>query len=186
MRLDPERTIVLVGLSGAGKSAVGRVLAARLGRPFADLDERIEAEAGASIDALWVAEGEAAFRARERDWIDRLPVELRGHVVAAGGGLFVGEENVSLLCASAVIVWLRARVDTLVHRLGGGAARRPLIKGSDPGARLGELARAREEWYARAHVAVDTDGLALAEAAAAVEQALERAAAAEPRPPWAP
>jgi shikimate kinase len=168
---DPERPIALVGLMGAGKSAVGRLLAAHLGRPFADTDVLIEAEAARSIADLFAGEGEAAFRARERRWIQRIPVELRGHVVALGGGMFVGEENVARIRACAVAVWLRAQVDTLLERLGPAAfGDRPLLGGGDPRTRLAELLAARAPWYEQAHLVVDTDGRDAEAVAAAVAE----------------
>lgn len=169
---DRDRAIALVGLMGAGKSAVGRILAARLGRPFADTDALIEAEAGATIAELWAAEGEEAFRARERRWIEDIPKLLSGHVIALGGGMFVGEENVARLRASTWSVWLRARLATLLARLAGDSTGRPLLTGPDPAARLAELEAARAPWYERAHVVLDTDDGEPAEVAAAVERAL--------------
>jgi len=175
---DSERPIALVGLMGAGKTAVGRLLAARLGRPFADTDALIEAEASCSIADLFAREGEAAFRARERRWVERIPVEMPGHVVALGGGMFVGEENVAQIRASAIAVWLRAQVDTLLERLGPAAAGgRPLLGGGDPRARLAALLADRAPWYGRAHLVIDTDARDAEAVAVAVAAAVAAALA---------
>jgi shikimate kinase len=174
-----ERTVALVGLMGAGKSTVGRVVAARLGRPFADTDALIEAEAGCSIAELFAGEGEAAFRERERRWIGRISSDLRGHVLALGGGMFVGEENVARIRAAALTVWLKAEVDTLLDRLDPAlAAVRPLLGGGDPRVRLAELLAARAPWYGRAHIRVSTDGQDAATVAAEVAAAVAVALAA--------
>ncbi len=178
--LDSGRPIVLVGLMGAGKSVVGERLARRLGRPFADTDLLIEAEAGSTIAEIWRAEGEAAFRARERRWIEELPVRLRGHVVALGGGMFIGEDNVNRLRSSTWSVWLRARVETLAARLAPAAAPRPLLASTDPerppdiAGRLAEFLALRASWYGRAHLVIDTDGLDPEAVALEIERALAR------------
>ncbi len=152
-----ERPIALVGMMGAGKSAVGRLLAARLGRPFADSDELIQAATGRSIAEIFATEGEAAFRARERRFITELPA-YAGHVLALGGGMFVGAENVARIRAAARTVWLRARVETLLSRLVRAEGdERPLVAGGDAGAKLLRLLAARASWYAQADMTVDTD-----------------------------
>jgi shikimate kinase len=177
--------LVLVGMMGAGKSAVGRLLATRLGRPFLDSDDAIAAAAGAgSVRELFAREGEAAFRARERRFIAELSA-YAGHVLALGGGMFAGAENVSAIRAVAFAVWLRARPETLLARLSASdRALRPLLDGdADPArlvARLAALLAERAPWYAQAHATIDTDGLATEDVAALV---LALLAAPAPTPP---
>jgi len=163
-------TVWLVGPMGAGKSTVGRALARRLGRRFVDTDAEIERERGAAVAEIFAREGEAAFRTREREAVARLCAEP---VVAALGGGALAQPGVADAAARAgTLVWLRARPETLLARLGDCAAR-PLLAGLAPAARLArlrELLEAREAGYARAPVVVDTDG-------AAPEDVAERIAA---------
>ena len=153
----------LVGMMGAGKSAVGAALALRLGRRFVDTDAEIERERSASVAEIFAREGEAAFRACEREAVARLCAEP---VVAALGGGAVAQPGVAEAVARAgTRVWLRARPETLLARLGDGAGR-PLLAGLAPAvrlARLRELLAAREAAYARAELVVDTDDLAVDE-----------------------
>jgi shikimate kinase len=166
-------TVWLVGMMGAGKSTVGRHLAARLGRGFADTDAEIEWAAGCSISELFAGEGESAFRAREREAVARLAGKTL--VVAVGGGAMAQPEAARAMAESGTIVYLRARPETLLERL-GEAAGRPLLAGLDRGGRLARiraLLADREPGYARADVVVDTDLLDPGGATAAVVQALE-------------
>lgn len=120
--------IFLTGFMGAGKTTVGRLLAHRLGVPFLDLDEEIEAEAGMSIREIFAAEGEAAFRRRESEALRRL-VARPGIVVATGGGTVAQEANARFLHANGLIVWLNPPFDAIARRIGGmGKVDRPLFK----------------------------------------------------------
>lgn len=169
-------TVWLVGMMGAGKSSVGPRLAAQLGRPFVDLDAAIEAAAGRSIAELFASEGEAAFRKREREAIER--VAGQGLVVALGGGAVAQPGAVERLLATGRLVYLRARPETLAARVGSDAAR-PLLAGLDgPGrlARLRSLLAAREGAYLRASVVFDTDGLGPDEVARTLAQRLAETA----------
>lgn len=171
--LASGRPIALVGMMGAGKSAVGRLLAARLGRPFADSDLAIAAELGSTVRELFAREGEAGFRARERRFIAALPA-YAGYVLALGGGMFAGAGNVGAIRAQAWTVWLRARPETLLARLSAAErAERPLLAGNEVPARLAALLAERAPWYAQAHITIDTDGLAPAAVTALVAAALE-------------
>lgn len=149
-----DRTIVLVGMMGAGKTAVGRRLAQALDWPFADADLAIEAAAGTTISNIFEEIGEAAFRVKERQVIARL-LDERRQVLALGGGAFVDPETRALVRSRAISVWLRAELDVLVRR----TARRndrPLLAGGDVRERLSALLELRNPIYAEADLAVDS------------------------------
>ena len=153
-RFVPSRSIVLVGLMGAGKSKIGRRLAARLGLPFFDSDPEIEAAAGETIEEIFANRGERVFREGERRVIARLlgqPV----HVLATGGGAFMDPVTRELIARRAVSLWLRADLDVLVSRV-LRRSNRPLLKQGDPRAILAELIERRYPVYAEADVAVDS------------------------------
>ena len=151
------RTLWLVGMMGAGKSAVGKRLAQRLGRAFVDTDALVEDVAGKSVAAIFADEGEPSFRALERAAIER--VAGRPAIVALGGGAIAQPGAVARLAASGTIVYLRARPETLLARI-GDARGRPLLAGLDTAGRLArmrELLRARAAQYARSARVVDVD-----------------------------
>jgi 3-dehydroquinate synthase len=151
------RAIWLVGMMGSGKSTLGPALARRLRRRFVDADARIEREAGATVAELFAREGEAGFRAREL----ALQEELAGSgaVVALGGGAIAQPGAAERLAASGLVVYLRARPETLLARLGDAQAR-PLLSGLAPAerrARLEALLAERKRAYETARVVLDTD-----------------------------
>lgn len=150
----PPKTIVLVGLMGAGKSSVGRRVASRLGLPFYDADAEIEAAAGCSISDLFARYGEPAFRAGERRVMRRLLAGPRS-VIATGGGAFIDPETRALIAGQAISLWLRADLDLLTKRV-SGRDHRPLLKGGDPRVILSELMEKRHPIYAQADLAVDS------------------------------
>ncbi|HEY0271190.1 MAG TPA: shikimate kinase [Sphingomonas sp.] len=145
-----QRPIVLVGLMGAGKSTVGRRLAARLRLPFADADQEIEQAAGLSISEIFARFGEEAFRDGERRVIARL-IDGQPRVVATGGGAFMNDETRALILDHATAVWLDADIDVLVERV-RRRNDRPLLAGRDPRAALVELAARRNPVYALAPI----------------------------------
>lgn len=149
-----DRTIVLIGMMGAGKTAVGRRLAAALGWPFADADHEIEAAAGTSIANIFAEIGEAAFRSSERQVVARL---LRGErkVLALGGGAFMDPGTRALVRERGISVWLRADLDVLARRT-SRRNDRPLLHTVDPRTRLAELLDARAPIYAEADIVVDS------------------------------
>jgi shikimate kinase len=149
-----NRTIALVGMMGAGKSSVGRKLAARLGVPFRDADAEIEAAAGCSISEIFERYGEAAFRDGERKVIARLLAEAP-HVLATGGGAFVAEGLRAEIKARATTIWLRAPVDLLVSRVDRRDTR-PLLRQGDPREIIERLLRERAPLYAEADFAIDS------------------------------
>lgn len=149
-----RRPIVLVGLMGAGKSCVGRRLAARLGIPFVDSDVEFEAAAGCTISDFFARYGEPAFREGERKVIARL-MEGPLAVLATGGGAFCDPDTRARIQADAISVWIRADLDLLVKRT-SGRDHRPLLKTGDPREILSRLMNARYPLYAQADITVDT------------------------------
>jgi len=149
-----DRHIVLTGMMGSGKTAVGERLARRLGLPFYDADSLLEAEVGRGIADLFAGEGEAHFRALERQLVGRLLGEPPG-VIATGGGAFVDRENRTRLKAAGTVVCLLADPETLLARV-APTAHRPLLQGADPLGRLRTLLEARLPAYAEAHYLLDT------------------------------
>lgn len=156
-RVRPDRTIVLVGMMGCGKSTVGRRLATRLRLPFVDADQAIEEAAGHTIQEIFDRFGEASFRDGERRVIARL---LDGplKVVATGGGAFMNDETRALILARATAIWLQADLDVLVERVGRREGR-PLLKGRDPRTVLADLSAIREPVYALAPIHVRSEPL---------------------------
>jgi shikimate kinase len=153
-RFVPSRSIVLVGLMGAGKSNIGRRLAARLGLPFFDSDPEIEAAAGETIEEIFANRGERVFRDGERRVIARLLAQPV-HVLATGGGAFMDPSTRALIARRSVSVWLRADLDVLVTRV-SRRSNRPLLKDGDPRAILAELIEKRYPVYAKADVIIDS------------------------------
>jgi shikimate kinase len=153
-RFLPSRNIVVVGLMGAGKTKIGRRLAARLGLRFSDSDQEIEAAAGESIEEIFANRGERAFREGERRVIARLLAQPV-HVLATGGGAFMDPLTRALIARRGVSLWLRADLDVLVSRV-SRRNNRPLLKGGDPRSILGELMESRHPIYAKADVVVDS------------------------------
>jgi len=150
-----RRTLVLVGLMGAGKSTIGRRLAARLGLPFVDADTEIEEAAGCSVPDIFELHGEEAFRDGERRVIERL-LEPPIKILATGGGAFMNDETRALIKQSAQSLWLRADLDVL-HRRTSRRTNRPLLQKGNPRQILSDLIDARYPVYAEADLTVDTD-----------------------------
>lgn len=150
------RTILLVGLMGAGKSTVGRRLAVRLGRPFLDADTEIEKAAGQTIPEIFEQFGEAHFRAGERRVIARL-LSVDGQVLATGGGAFMDAETRANAAERAITIWLKADLDTLVKRC-ARRNERPLLQQGDPRETLAGLMEKRHPFYAEADLTVESTG----------------------------
>jgi shikimate kinase len=149
-----KKSIALVGLPGAGKTTVGRRLAARLQLPFQDSDAAIEAEAGLAVAEIFKRAGEAQFRDLERRMVARL-AEGPLCVLATGGGAFLDAGSRALLLARCTVIWLDGDVDTFAARAGP----RPLLDPADPAGSLRTLAAARNPVYAEAHLRIDCGAL---------------------------
>ncbi|MCU0506151.1 MAG: iron-containing alcohol dehydrogenase [Chloroflexi bacterium] len=169
--------LVLVGLPGTGKTAVGRRLARRHGAAFVDLDSTIEAAAGRPIPAIFAEEGEAGFRAREREAVGALgppdPSPTLSRVIATGGGTPLDPRNRWALYRGRLAVWLDGPPGILATRLRRSPVSRPLLAGLDPEAAIAALAAARERVYAPA---LRVNGVApLGQVVATVERHLDDA-----------
>lgn len=171
----PRLPVVLVGMMGAGKSTLGRLLAKRLGRPFIDCDKIIEQEAGKSISAIFADEGEAAFRRFEREAMARLLAREDCSVIAAGGGAMMDETTRARIKERAVSIWLKAAPERLAERVSQGTER-PLLATSSKEARLAklkELAQARDKRYAQSNYVLETDSLSPEQSLAALVRLLQ-------------
>jgi shikimate kinase len=152
---DADRSIVMVGLMGAGKSSIGRRLATRLNLPFVDADSEIEAAAGCTITEFFKRHDEAEFRDGERRVIARL-LENEPKVLATGGGAFMDEETRTAIAHAGISVWLRADLDTLVRRT-DRRTDRPLLNNGDPANTLESLMETRHPVYAQADIVVESN-----------------------------
>lgn len=150
-----DRSIVLVGMMGVGKSSVGRRLATQLAIPFVDADAEIEKAAGMSIADIFARHGEAYFRSGEARVIARL-LESGPQVLATGGGAFINADTRALMKLKGVSIWLRAEVDVLLRRTGKRRNDRPLLQTADPAETLRELLAEREPTYALADLTVQS------------------------------
>ena len=165
--------IVLTGFMCTGKSEVGRRLAKRLGRPFVDTDQLVEARAGTSVAAIFSDDGEAVFRALEREAV--LAATARADaVIAVGGGAILDPVNVERLRAVGVVVCLSADAATITRRV-GDVARRPLLAGGDSRAAVERLLAERGPAYQRAaDVTVDTSDRNVGEVVESVREHIGR------------
>ncbi len=189
----PVRHAALVGMMGAGKTAVGRALAALLDLPFVDCDSRISAAEGRSIPEIFGDVGEAGFRRLESEMLSALLAENAPTVIATGGGVVLAEQNRSLLRSRAVVCWLAAKPSSLAARVGAGRGR-PLLEGGlsaeDPQRpqriekRLADLEAERRRFYEEAaDLSLSTDGLSPAAAADALKGLIRSTLPAWPNEP---
>jgi shikimate kinase len=173
-----RQTIVLVGLMGAGKTSVGKRLAAALDLPFKDGDDEVEQAAGLSIPEIFELYGEDRFRDGERRVMARL-LNDPPHVLATGGGAFMDPLTRMAIQQKAISVWLKADIDVLARRVARKDTR-PLLSGRDPKEVLTRLAAQREPIYALADIVVESGDRAHAATVEAIINALRARLAPEP------
>lgn len=180
-RLLAGRTVVLVGMMGAGKSSIGRRLANRLGMAFVDADSEIELAANATIPEIFDRHGEAYFRDGERRVIQRL-LDGSPKVMATGGGAFIQPETRAMIQANAISIWLKADRDLLLSRV-KRRGNRPLLKTGDPAETIERLIAERYPVYAEAAIHIQSRDVAhdlvIDEILAALAEYLEREASEE-------
>jgi shikimate kinase len=162
--------IILTGFMGTGKTAVGREVARRLGRPFVDTDALVEQDAGLAIAEIFAQFGEGHFRTLERAAIARA-CSVADAVIATGGGAMLDPENQARMKAAGHVICLAADVDTILRRTDENT-RRPLLRGENARERVSALLAERADAYAAADRRVDTSGRSVAEVADAVLDAL--------------
>ena len=150
-----KKTVVLVGMMGAGKTAVGTAMARLLSVPFLDSDEELGRAAQMSVSEIFARDGEAFFRARESEVLRRLLAEPPA-VLSTGGGAFLAEGNRTMIATRAVSVWLKADLDLLWQRVRHKSTR-PLLRTPDPKATLSNLLAARAPVYALADLVVEAE-----------------------------
>jgi shikimate kinase len=148
------RSVVFVGLMGAGKTAIGRKLSQMTGLPFADSDHEIETVSRMGIPELFERYGEEEFRALERRVIGRL-LEKGPQVLSVGGGAFMSAETREAIAASGLSVWLKAELDVLMERV-SKKQNRPLLKTANPRETMRQLMDVRHPVYALADITVKT------------------------------
>jgi shikimate kinase len=161
--------LYLIGFSGTGKSTVSRVLAGKLGFVANDTDTEIARAFGKSIDAVFAENGEAAFRAAERDTVMRASVAMRV-VVSVGGGAVIDPVSRATMLGSGAVVLLDADPSVILARLSSdGTEARPMLRSTDPLTRIAELRERRLPYYRCAHYTVRTDAIRPADVAADIE-----------------
>ncbi|QDM18980.1 shikimate kinase [Tardiphaga sp. vice352] len=149
-----KRSVVLVGMMGAGKSTIGRRLAMRLRLPFIDADNEIEAAAGMSIPDIFEVHGEPHFRDGEARVIARL-LESGPILLATGGGAFMREDTRAKIRDRAISMWLKADADVILRRV-KRRADRPLLQNADPAAVIARLIEARHPFYEQTDILIDS------------------------------
>jgi XRE family aerobic/anaerobic benzoate catabolism transcriptional regulator len=155
---DRARRIALVGLRGAGKSTLGRMLAQHLGWPFIELDRRVEEEYGASIPDLIEMAGTATFRRHERSALERVIAEHDAAIITTAGGIVSNPETYAVLLRRAHTVWIKARPEEHMSRVMAQGDFRPMAQNRQAMADLVAILEARRADYARAEADVDTSG----------------------------
>ena len=150
-----KKTVVMIGMMGAGKTAVGTALARQLAVPFLDSDDEIVSAASRSIAEIFERDGEPFFRAREAEVLARL---LRGTpcILSTGGGAFLAESNRQMIHDAGISVWLRADTELLWQRVRHKTTR-PLLRTANPRATLAALTAERDVFYASSDLVVDSD-----------------------------
>jgi XRE family aerobic/anaerobic benzoate catabolism transcriptional regulator len=179
---DQPRSVALLGLRGAGKSSVGRRLAARLGRPFYELDALVEQKAGLPIGQIFELHGEAYFRRLEREVLRRRLERGEAAVFATGGGIVTEPETMALLLRDCITIWLRAKPEDHWQRVLRQGDRRPMRDNPDAMVELRALLDRRQALYARAQHTIETSQRTVAQVTQAIVRALPAKAPAPARP----
>ena len=149
-----DRTVVLVGMMGAGKTTVGRRLAPRIGLPFFDADNEIEQAAGMSVAELFKRHGEQSFREGEAKVLARL-LDDPPCVIATGGGALINADTRQRIAEKSVSIWIKADIDTIVRRATRRGTR-PLLKTGDPHEIISNLLKERGDYYGAADIHIDS------------------------------
>ena len=143
-----DYNIILIGITGVGKTTIGKALAERLNKEFLDLDKNIELRCGVDIPTIFAIEGEEGFRDREANELRLTIKNNMNFILSIGGGCIIRPENRKLLSSGAnIVVQLYADIETLVERLSKSAAKRPLLHGTDIAAKISELYNSRKDLY---------------------------------------
>jgi XRE family aerobic/anaerobic benzoate catabolism transcriptional regulator len=166
------KPIALLGVRGAGKSAVGEVLARRLGVAFVELDQRIEQTAGLPLGELFALHGEAYYRRIEREVLTQLLAAPPPMVLATGGSIVNDATNYALLRSRCRTIWLSARPEDHWNRVVAQGDQRPMAENPHAFAELRALLAARDQLYARADHTIDTTGRRVPQVAAAIAELL--------------
>lgn len=154
-----KNNIALIGFMGAGKTVTGQALAGLLKLEFADTDDMIEDRAGMSVAEIFASKGEEAFRELEKEAV-RQACSRQNRVIACGGGVALRPENTAALKESAMVIYLEARPEAILERVGGSRATRPLLDADDPAAAIAAMLRERAPLYQKAaDIIIDTTGL---------------------------
>lgn len=167
-----KKSIVLVGLMGAGKTKIGRILANHLELPFIDADNAIEEAAGCSVSDIFEWFGEKAFRDGEKKVMHRLLTEEGQHVIATGGGAFIAKAVRDDIKKHAVSIWLKADLETLIERT-SRSDRRPLLQTSESDKILKRLMDERYPIYAQADIHVESSNRSIRSIIKDIETSLE-------------
>ena len=171
---DRARRIALVGLRGAGKSTLGRMLAQHLGWPFIELDRRVEEDYGASIPDLIEMAGMATFRRHERTALERVIASHERAIITTAGGIVASPESYALLLRRTHTIWIKARPDEHMSRVMAQGDFRPMAQNRQAMADLVAILEARRADYARAEAEVDTSGDAVEQSFAKLQQTVTR------------
>ena len=177
---DRDRRVALVGLRGAGKSTLGRMLAQHFGWPFIELDRRVEEDYGASIPDLIEMAGMATFRRHERSALERVIAEQDAAVITTAGGIVSNSETYALLLRRTHTIWIKARPDEHMSRVMAQGDFRPMAQNRAAMADLVAILEARRSDYARAEAEVDTSGESVEQSFAKLTRSVKNLLGAEP------
>lgn len=143
-----DQNIIITGITGVGKTTIGKSLAEKLGKEFIDLDKCIELHCGVDIQTIFAIEGEDGFRRRETEVLRNIVKNSKNHVLSIGGGCVISPENRRILTSGKnIVIQLYAEVKILVERLSKSANKRPLLSGVDLSEKITKLYETRKEYY---------------------------------------